>query len=116
LQIGMADASVRAAPERKIFFAMALDKATVAKIATLARIKLTAEEEANLAGELSKIMSWIEQLNEVDTTGVEPMASVGHITLPMREDMVTDGGRPDDILANAPQQAHGFFLVPKVIE
>ena len=95
---------------------MALDKATVAKIATLARIKLTADEEANLAGELSKIMTWIEQLNEVDTKGVEPMASVGHITLPMREDKVTDGGDRDAILANAPQEAHGFFLVPKVVE
>ena len=95
---------------------MALDKATVAKIATLARIKLTAEEEANLAGELSKIMTWIEQLNEVDTKGVAPMASVGHITLPMREDKVTDGGDREAILGNAPQQAHGFFLVPKVVE
>jgi aspartyl-tRNA(Asn)/glutamyl-tRNA(Gln) amidotransferase subunit C len=95
---------------------MALDKATVARIATLARIKVPAEEQAHLAGELSQILTWIEQLNEVDTSGVEPMASVVHVGLPMREDVVTDGARQDDILANAPQQAHGFFLVPKVIE
>ena len=95
---------------------MALDKATVARIATLARIKVPESELERLAGELSNILTWIEQLGEVDTDGVEPMASVAEMTLPMREDVVTDGGSSDRILANAPQQAHGFFLVPKVVE
>jgi aspartyl-tRNA(Asn)/glutamyl-tRNA(Gln) amidotransferase subunit C len=95
---------------------MALDKATVARIATLARIKVPESELERLAGELSNILTWIEQLGEVNTDGVEPMASVAEMTLPMREDRVTDGGHPDKILANAPQQAHGFFLVPKVVE
>jgi aspartyl-tRNA(Asn)/glutamyl-tRNA(Gln) amidotransferase subunit C len=95
---------------------MALDKATVARIATLARIKVPEAEQDSLAGELSKILTWIEQLNEIDTSSVEPMASVVHMTLPMREDVVSDGGRRDAILANAPQQAQGFFVVPKVIE
>ena len=95
---------------------MALDKATVARIATLARIKVPESELERLAGELSNILTWIEQLGEVNTEGVEPMASVAEMTLPMREDRVTDGGHPDKILANAPQHAHGFFLVPKVVE
>ena len=95
---------------------MALDKATVARIAALARIRMSEEEQTRLAGELSQILTWIEQLGEVDTDGVEPMASVAEMTLPMREDVVTDGGSSDRILANAPQQAHGFFLVPKVVE
>lgn len=95
---------------------MALDKATVARIATLARIKVPESELERLAGELSSILAWIEQLGEVNTDGVEPMASVAEMTLPMREDRVTDGGASEKILANAPQQAHGFFLVPKVVE
>jgi aspartyl-tRNA(Asn)/glutamyl-tRNA(Gln) amidotransferase subunit C len=95
---------------------MALDKATVARIATLARIKVPEAEQAHLAGELSQILTWIETLGEVDTSGVEPMASVAHLTLPLREDRVSDGVARDAILANAPQQAHGFFVVPKVVE
>ena len=95
---------------------MALDKATVALIATLARIKLPEPEQAHLAGELSQILSWIEQLNEVDTTDVAPMASSAAAGLPMREDEVSDGGRRDDILGNAPRPARGFFTVPKVVE
>jgi aspartyl-tRNA(Asn)/glutamyl-tRNA(Gln) amidotransferase subunit C len=95
---------------------MALDKATVARIAALARIKVTEEEQTRLAGELTQILTWIEQLNEVDTTGVEPMASVGHLKLPMREDLVSDGGIRDKLLANAPQETRGFFVVPKVVE
>src|SRR5690348_12490932 len=94
---------------------MALDKATVARIATLARIKVPEEEQAHLAGELSQILSWIEQLNEVDTSGVEPMSGGAAMTLPMREDKVTDGGRRDEILANAPEAAHGFFTVPREV-
>jgi len=95
---------------------MAFDKATVARIATLARIKLPEREQAHLAGELSTILTWIEQLNEVDTTGIEPMSSVAAMQLPMREDLVTDGHCRDRILANAPEAAHGFFAVPKVVE
>jgi aspartyl-tRNA(Asn)/glutamyl-tRNA(Gln) amidotransferase subunit C len=95
---------------------MALDKATVARIATLARIKLPEAEQEKLVGELSNILSWIEQLDEVDTTGVEPMTSVAHMDLPMRADQVSDGDRLEDVLGNAPARAHGFFTVPKVVE
>jgi aspartyl-tRNA(Asn)/glutamyl-tRNA(Gln) amidotransferase subunit C len=95
---------------------MALDKATVARIATLARIKVPEAAQESLAGELSQILTWIEQLGEVDTTGVEPMSSVAEMTLPMRNDVVTDGERRDDILGNAPEATHGFFAVPKVVE
>jgi aspartyl-tRNA(Asn)/glutamyl-tRNA(Gln) amidotransferase subunit C len=95
---------------------MALDKAAVAHIAMLARIKLPETEQDRIAGELSHIMTWIEQLSEVDTDGVAPMASVVAMTMPLREDVVTDGKRVEDILANAPEQAHGFFVVPKVVE
>lgn len=95
---------------------MSLDSKTVAHIATLARLRVPAEELPALAKELSGIMTWIEQLNEVDTTGIEPMAGVLHRNLPQREDKITDGGHPEKILANAPDSAHGFFTVPKVIE
>jgi aspartyl-tRNA(Asn)/glutamyl-tRNA(Gln) amidotransferase subunit C len=95
---------------------MALDKATVARIATLARIRLPEAEQEQLAGELTQILGWIEQLAEIDTTGVEPMSSVAAMTLPMREDVVTDGNCLDAILANAPATAEGFFTVPKVVE
>ena len=95
---------------------MSLDSKTVAHIAMLARIKVPEAELASLANELSGIMTWIEQLNEVDTTGVEPMSGVLHRNVPQREDKVTDGGYPDKILLNAPDAAHGFFTVPKVVE
>jgi aspartyl-tRNA(Asn)/glutamyl-tRNA(Gln) amidotransferase subunit C len=95
---------------------MALDKATVAKIATLARIKLPEADREAMGRELDKILDWVEQLDEVDTSGVEPMTSVAHMTLPMRDDLVTDGNRADEILRNAPNGAHGFFTVPKVVE
>jgi len=95
---------------------MALDKAAVAHIATLARIRLAEAELEPLAGELSHILDWVEQLNEIDTTGVAPTASAAVARLPMREDEVSDGGRRDDILGNAPRAARGFFAVPKVVE
>ena len=95
---------------------MALDKATVARIAALARIRLSEAELEPLAGELSHILTWIEQLNELDTQGVPPLASVAASGLPMREDVVTEGDRRDAILANAPHPARGFFTVPKVVE
>ena len=95
---------------------MALDKAAVANIASLARIKLAEAELEPLAGELSHILTWVEQLNELDTSGVSPMASAAVTRLPMRNDEVTDGGCREDILGNAPQTARGFFVVPKVVE
>lgn len=105
---------------------MSLDKDTVARIARLARLKVPEEELAPLAGELSGILAWIEQLNEVDTRDVAPMASVSDVTLPLREDKVTDGGIAARMLANAPggavyidpsdNNAGGFFTVPKVVE
>jgi aspartyl-tRNA(Asn)/glutamyl-tRNA(Gln) amidotransferase subunit C len=95
---------------------MPLDKAAVAHIATLARIRLSEAELEPLAGELSQILTWVEELNEVDTSGVPPMASVAAAGLPMRDDLVTDGNRRDEILGNAPRSARGFFAVPKVVE
>lgn len=95
---------------------MALDKATVAHIAALARIRLSEAELEPLTDELSQILNWVEQLNEVDTSTVEPMASVAASALPMGEDRVTDGNCREAILGNAPRTARGFFAVPKVIE
>jgi aspartyl-tRNA(Asn)/glutamyl-tRNA(Gln) amidotransferase subunit C len=95
---------------------MALDKATVARIAVLARIKVPESEQEHLARELSNILDWIAQLNEVPTDGVEPMASVADMRVPMRDDAVTDGNIQDRILKNAPQSSRGFFVVPKVVE
>ena len=95
---------------------MALDKATVAKIARLARLRVGEPEMAGLAGELSNILAFIEQLDEVDASGVEPMTSVVQMGLPRRPDAVTDGGKRDDVLANAPDATAGFFTVPKVVE
>ena len=95
---------------------MALDKAAVAHIAALARIRLSEAELEPLALELSQILNWVEQLNEVDTAAVPPMASVAASALPMREDRVSDGNCREAILANAPHSARGFFAVPKVIE
>jgi aspartyl-tRNA(Asn)/glutamyl-tRNA(Gln) amidotransferase subunit C len=95
---------------------MALDKATVARIATLARIRVPDDELEPLAGELSGILDWVEQLMAVDTEGVPPMTSVAEMTLPMRDDTVTDGDNRDAVIGNAPRSAKGFFAVPKVVE
>jgi aspartyl-tRNA(Asn)/glutamyl-tRNA(Gln) amidotransferase subunit C len=95
---------------------MAVDKATVAQIAKLARIRVPEADLEALAGELSHILSWIERLDELDTEGVAPMTSVVAMDLPRRADVVTDGGYPDKIVKNAPEAAHGFFAVPKVVE
>jgi aspartyl-tRNA(Asn)/glutamyl-tRNA(Gln) amidotransferase subunit C len=95
---------------------MSLDKNTVKKVAKLARIRVTDAETDALAGELSSILKMIEQLNEVNTKGVEPMTSVIEMDFPTREDKVTDGGIPEKILANAPEATAGFFVVPKVVE
>jgi aspartyl-tRNA(Asn)/glutamyl-tRNA(Gln) amidotransferase subunit C len=95
---------------------MAIDAATVKKVARLARIRVEDDRLAPLAAELSGILAWIEQLDEVDTEGVAPMASTEAVTLPMREDVVTDGGDASVVLANAPRAERGFFVVPKVVE
>lgn len=95
---------------------MAIDVATVRKVAKLARIKEPEERLEGLARELNGILAWIEQLGEVDTDGVEPMTSAVAATLPMREDVVTDGGDPARVLANAPKSTGNFFVVPKVVE
>ena len=95
---------------------MAIDAATVRKVARLARIAEPEEKLDGLARELSGILDWIEQLNEVATDGVEPMTSAVHTPLPMREDVVTDGGDPEKVLSNAPKRAGDFYVVPKVVE
>jgi aspartyl-tRNA(Asn)/glutamyl-tRNA(Gln) amidotransferase subunit C len=95
---------------------MAIDAATVRKVARLARIAQPEDKLELLAKELSSIMAWIEQLAEVDTDGVTPMTSAVHMPLPMRDDVVTEGGDAQKILANAPKRAGDFFVVPKVVE
>jgi aspartyl-tRNA(Asn)/glutamyl-tRNA(Gln) amidotransferase subunit C len=95
---------------------MQVDEDTVRRIARLARIKVTDAEAKALEGELSGILDWVKQLDEVDTAGVEPMTSVTPMRLKMREDAVTDGGIADDIVANAPAATDHFFVVPKVVE
>jgi len=95
---------------------MSVDKATVAKIASLARIRMSDEEVAAMVPELNGILGWVEQLGEVDVSGVEPMTAVIPNRLRLRDDVVTDGGIRDKVLANAPAPEHGFFGVPKVIE
>ncbi|MGA0600432.1 Asp-tRNA(Asn)/Glu-tRNA(Gln) amidotransferase subunit GatC [Caulobacter sp. KR2-114] len=95
---------------------MAVDAATVRKVANLARIREPEERLEPLAREISGIMAWIEQLNEVDTDGVEPMTSAVQVALPMREDVVTDGGDPAKVLSNAPKSDRNFYVVPKVVE
>jgi len=100
---------------------MSVDQTTVAKIASLARIKMSEDELARMAPELSQILDWVEQLGEVDTSQVEPMTAVIPNTLRLRDDVIdadplTGGGIRDKVLANAPAAEHGFFGVPKVIE
>jgi aspartyl-tRNA(Asn)/glutamyl-tRNA(Gln) amidotransferase subunit C len=95
---------------------MSVDTATVRHIAKLARIAVSDEEVAALEPELNNILGWIEQLQEVDVTGVEPMTAVIPNKQRLRADEVTDGGYRDAVLLNAPNAEHGFFAVPKVIE
>lgn len=95
---------------------MSLDKATVARIAHLARIHVPEGDLEPLAGELSTILDWVEQLAEVDTEGVAPMTSVVEIESRWRKDEITDGDRAEDVLANAPESEMGFYTVPKVME
>lgn len=95
---------------------MQVDDTLVRHIARLARIRVTDEEAARLRGELSRILDWVEQLGEVDTSGIEPMTRVVPTAMKMRPDEVTDGGIAEDILANAPRREGSYFVVPKVVE
>jgi aspartyl-tRNA(Asn)/glutamyl-tRNA(Gln) amidotransferase subunit C len=95
---------------------MAVDRDTVKRVAHLARISVSDAEAEALRGELNAILGFVEQLNEVDVSGVEPMTSVLPMAMKKRADVVTDGGKADDILANAPAREDHFFLVPKVVE
>jgi aspartyl-tRNA(Asn)/glutamyl-tRNA(Gln) amidotransferase subunit C len=95
---------------------MSIDKHTAARIANLARIRLDDAGLEGLVKEFNGILNWVGQLNEVDTEGVPPLTSVVENALAMREDKVTDGGYAEDVLANAPKQSAGFFVVPKVVE
>ena len=95
---------------------MSVDTQTVLRVAHLARIALDEGEAARLEGELNAILGFVEELSAVDVSGVEPMTSVVAMTLRMRDDVVTAGGDPDAILANAPATEDGYFLVPKVVE
>lgn len=93
-----------------------LDSKTVAKIARLARIRVTPQEQEHFAREIGGILKWVEQLNEVKTDGVPQLTSVSDVKLPWREDKVTDGNQPEAVLKNAPMSEHGCFGVPKVME
>ena len=95
---------------------MAIDIDTARKVAKLARIAVPEDQLPKLAGQLSGIVTFMEQLNEVDVTGVEPMVSVTPLRLRLRDDAVTDGGMQDRVLKNAPDAREGLFAVPKVVE
>tara|TARA_Y100001970_G_scaffold294331_1_gene450838 strand:+ start:147973 stop:148260 length:288 start_codon:yes stop_codon:yes gene_type:complete len=95
---------------------MGIDKATVLRISRLARIQLDEQGIDSIAKDLDSIINWVEQLNEVNTKGITPMTSVVDVTLPKREDLVTDAASREDLLSNAPDSEEGFFVVPKVIE
>ena len=93
-----------------------MDTKDVLKVARLARIETTEEQAEALKGQLSNIIGWIEQLSEVDSDNVEPLANVVNIDLALRKDEVNDGDCADKVLANAPEETQGFFVVPKVVE
>ena len=95
---------------------MSIDKETARRVAHLARIRVEDEDLPVLAGEFNAILGFVEQLNEVDVEGVEPMVSVTPMRLKRREDAITDGNQQDKVLANAPDAREGFFAVPKVVE
>lgn len=95
---------------------MSLDSATVRRIASLARIRVEEPDVPRVRAELNSILGWIEQLQEVNVDGIEPLAGAPEMALRMREDVVTDGGLRDAILLNAPERAGAFFAVPKVVE
>jgi aspartyl-tRNA(Asn)/glutamyl-tRNA(Gln) amidotransferase subunit C len=95
---------------------MSVDTATVKRVAQLARIAITDDRAEEMRGELNTILAFVEQLQEVDVEGVEPMTSVVPATAPLRADKVNDGEKADDITQNAPVSDDHFFMVPKVVE
>jgi aspartyl-tRNA(Asn)/glutamyl-tRNA(Gln) amidotransferase subunit C len=95
---------------------MSLDAATVRRIARLARIRVEDDEVQTLQGELNAILGYVEQLAEVNVDGIEPLSGGAQMALRQREDVLTDGGIPEQILANAPDRMGNFFAVPKVVE
>lgn len=95
---------------------MAIDKETVKKVAFLSRLKIEDDKIEATQDEFNKIISWVEQLNEVNVDGVEPLISVNDSNLILREDVVTEGNQSPAILKNAPQAQYGYFTVPKVVE
>ena len=95
---------------------MSVDTETVKRVARLARIKVSEDDATRMTGELNAILGFVEQLDEVNIDGVEPMTSVTPMRLKRREDVVTDGDQQDKVLANAPDAREGFFAVPKVVE
>jgi aspartyl-tRNA(Asn)/glutamyl-tRNA(Gln) amidotransferase subunit C len=95
---------------------MSVDLATVKRVAKLSRIAVSEEDAVRMVGELNGILGFVEQLNEVDVSGTEPMTSVVPVAMKMRQDVVNDGGKASDIVANAPATDENFFLVPKVVE
>ncbi|WP_349433941.1 Asp-tRNA(Asn)/Glu-tRNA(Gln) amidotransferase subunit GatC [Pararhizobium sp. A13] len=95
---------------------MSVDLATVKRVARLARIAVSEQDAQRMTGELNGILGFVEQLSEVNVDGVEPMTSVTPMEMKKRADVVTDGSKADDIVANAPNEDRNFFLVPKVVE
>ncbi|MCM5560277.1 Asp-tRNA(Asn)/Glu-tRNA(Gln) amidotransferase subunit GatC [Pleomorphomonas sp. JP5] len=95
---------------------MSVDTATVRRVARLARIKVTDDEAERMTNELNSILGFVEQLDEVDVAGVEPMTSVVSVKMRRRQDVVTDGEDAEGVTANAPVSEDNFFLVPKVVE
>ena len=95
---------------------MSIDAATVRRIAHLARVAVADDEVEHLRGEINAILAFVEQLSEVDVTGVEPMTSVTPMAMKKRADVVTDGGDADAVLQNAPAREGNYFVVPKVVE
>ena len=95
---------------------MSVTKDDIIKLGRLARISIPQDELQKRADNINGILQWIEQLNEVNTDAVEPLASVTGHALPLRDDVVTDGNKPDDVVHNVPESMSGFFVVPKVVE
>lgn len=95
---------------------MAIDVATVRKVASLSRLRESDERLESLVGELNGILGWIEQLNEVDVADAQPMTSCVDMSAPLRDDVVSDGNKVAEVVSNAPKSLDGFFIVPKVVE
>lgn len=95
---------------------MKIDKNTTLKIAKLTRLKIDESEVIELSNQLSEILDWVEQLNEVNTDNVEPLSSVSKTELPLRKDLVNKADQLKDIMSNAPEKLENYFVVPKVVE